>query len=300
MRPGRGELVLVATPIGNAGDLSPRAAETLGSADVVCCEDTRHTGRLLSRLGVTAQRLVSVHEHNEQARASAVVEWLAAGMTVALVTDAGLPGISDPGARIVAAAHAAGQKVSVVPGPSAAVAAVAVAGLRDGRFRFEGFLSRKAGERRTQLGEIVASPIAVVVYEAPSRVERLLGDLAEVCGGDRVIVVCRELTKLHEEVWHGPLTDAVGRWPSASAKGEFVIVIGGAPPPLAAPVEEADLAARVARLVAAGDSRRDAVDAVAVELGLARKVVYAAATSSGRSGRSDEDPPEPGVRSSAP
>ena len=190
-------LVLVGTPIGNLGDLSPRAVEALSSADVVVCEDTRRTGRLLAAAGVKARRLMAAHEHNEAAAAASVVDRLRAGETVAVVTDAGMPGVSDPGERLVAAAVAAGFEVRVVPGPTAAVAALVASGLPTGRFAFEGFLPRRGSERGERLTAVATDARTVVLYEAPHRLARTLADLVEVCGGDRRIAIGRELTKLH-------------------------------------------------------------------------------------------------------
>ncbi len=272
-----GELVLVATPIGNVADLSPRAIETLSSADVICCEDTRHSGLLFARMGIERHRLISVHGHNEAERAREVVSLLSEGKRVALVTDAGMPAISDPGARIVAAAHEAGARVSVVPGASAAVSAVAVAGFSEPRWRFEGFVPRRPAERRARLAEIASSPVASVVYEAPKRVQQLISDLAELCGPDRQVVVCRELTKLHEEVWRGTLGEARDHWPASEARGEFAVVLDGLPTVAAQepPADEA-LSELVEELVASGVTRRDAISQVAARLGVARRVVYAA------------------------
>ncbi len=276
-----GRLVLVATPIGNVRDLSPRAADVLRSADVVCCEDTRHSGRLFSRLGITTKRLLSLHGHNEAQRTEEVLRLLEDGLTVALVTDAGTPAVSDPGARVVAAAHEAGAVVSIVPGPSAAVAAVAVAGLSAERWCFEGFLPRKGAERTARLAAIAAAPQAVVIYEAPGRVDALVADLASACGGDRLVAVCRELTKLHEQLWRGPLSLAAGLWPADSARGEFVLVLDAARAPAPAEVSPGELAAAVERLMASGLTRRDAVAEAAERAGIARREVYDALAQSG-------------------
>lgn len=271
-----GELVLVATPIGNLGDLAPRAAEAIGAADLVCCEDTRHSGQLFARAGVVPKRLVSLHAHNEVARSAEVLGLLAEGQTVALVSDAGLPGVSDPGGRLIDLAHQAGVKVSAVPGPTAGATALALSGFPAERWCFEGFLPRKGTERKARLAALSASSAPSVIYEAPGRVEALLSDLVERCGPDRLLLVCRELTKLHEEVWRGPLGAAVERWPAASARGEFVLVLAGAEPAPAALPGPGELAEAVARLVAAGESRRDAVAEVAERHGLSRRLVYEA------------------------
>ena len=278
----RGELAVVGTPIGNLGDLSPRAREVLEAADVICCEDTRRSGRLLALAGIEHGRLLALHGHNEVARAGEVVRLVLEGRRVALVTDAGMPAVSDPGARVVAAVHDAGGAVTAVPGPSAVVAAVALSGFAEARFCFEGFVPRRGAARRERLAAIASSSVPTVCYEAPSRVEALLGDLAAACGPERLVAVCRELTKLHEEVWRGPLGEAAGRWPAEAAKGEFVVVVSAGA--FSAPEVPADdeLAALVSELVSSGATRRDAVATVAGRLGLARRIVYDAATSSKR------------------
>jgi len=268
-----GRLVLVATPIGNLGDLSPRAVEALAAADVVCCEDTRHSRKLLSHAGVRAARLVAVHEHNEQEQAALVVGWLGQGQRVAVVTDAGLPGISDPGERLVRAAAEAGHVVEVVPGPSAAVAGLVVSGLPTGRFCFEGFLPRKGAERARRLAAVATEERTTVLFEAPHRLSATLAELAEVCGPDRPCSLARELTKLHEEVWRGTLGQAVRRAVEQPPRGEHVVVVGGATPP---DVEEAEVVAAIAEARAAGLSARDAAAEVAERLGVPRNRAYAA------------------------
>jgi 16S rRNA (cytidine1402-2'-O)-methyltransferase len=272
-----GELVLVATPIGNLEDLAPRAARTLAEADVVVCEDTRRTGRLLQAAGVSARRLLAVHEHNEAAQAGAVVERLRAGETVAVVTDAGLPGISDPGERLVRAAVDAGFEVRVVPGPSAVLTALVASGLPAGRFVFEGFLPRQGSGRQERLRGLGAERRTLVLYEAPHRLARTLGDLLAVLGPDRRVVVCRELTKLHEEVWRGSLADAVARAAEVEPRGEHVLVVAGAAPPPDA--DDDELAGAVRRLVADGRSTRDAVAEVAAVYDVPKRRVYRLATS---------------------
>lgn len=263
----------MATPIGNVGDLSPRAREVLSAADVILCEDTRHSGRLFERAGVSPRRLLSLHEHNEAARSGEVIALLREGRHVALVSDAGTPAISDPGRRVVAAAHEEGAKVTVVPGPSAVTAAVAVSGLTEGPFVFLGFLDRKGRGRREALRAIAGAAAPSVLYEAPRRVEGLLSELAVACDDTRLVVVCRELTKLHEEVWRGELSEAAGRWPPASARGEFVIVVGAAPRARAgAPAAEIRRSAEA--FLSAGQSRRDAVRETADRLGVSTREVY--------------------------
>lgn len=270
-----GRLVVVATPIGNLGDLSPRAVEALASADVICCEDTRRSGRLLAAAGVRPRRLLSLHAHNEAARTAEVLTLLERGLEVALVTDAGTPAISDPGGRVVSAVHEAGGRVTAVPGPSAAVTALALSGLGGGRWRFEGFLPRRGRERRQRLEEIAGSPVPVVIYEAPTRLASLIADLARKARGERLVAVCRELTKLHEEVWRGTLAEAAERW-GEPVRGELVVVLDGDPAAGLSQVDDGDLVEAVEALTRAGASRRDAVQEVAERTGVARRRVYEA------------------------
>jgi 16S rRNA (cytidine1402-2'-O)-methyltransferase len=265
-------LVLVGTPIGNLGDLSPRAVEALSAADAVCCEDTRRTGRLLQHAGVARRPLIVVNDHTEAEAVDVVLGRLAAGERVALVTDAGMPGVSDPGQRIVAAAIEAGHAVEVVPGPSAGIAALVASGLPTSRYVFEGFLPRKGAARATRLDEVAAERRTVVLYEAPHRLARTLADLATACGGTRRVALARELTKLHEEVWRGTLAEAAARVDEVVPRGELVVVLDGAPEPQAPTADEVDAAVR-ARLEA-GDSPRDAAAAVAAELGVAKRTAY--------------------------
>jgi len=271
-----GSLALVATPIGNLGDLSDRARDVLGSADLVCCEDTRRTRTLLSASGLPSnpRRLVSLHRHNEAARIPEVLEHLRAGQTVAVVSDAGTPAISDPGRRLVAAAAAAGFVVTAVPGPSSVLMAVSVSGLDCDRFSFEGFLPRKGGDRRLRLAALAGEERTAVVLEAPGRVAQLLADLAAVCD-DRQVAVCRELTKLHEEVWRGSLDDAVDAFADRELLGEVVVVLGGAAPPETP--DDDTIGAAVEDRLAAGDTPRQAADAVAGALGVARRRAYSIA-----------------------
>ena len=235
-----GRLVLVATPIGNLGDLSPRAREVLAAADLVCCEDTRRTRALLSAMGIAAggahgDRLLSLHGHNEASRVERVLSCLAGGGTVAVVSDAGMPGISDPGALLVSRAVEAGETVSVVPGPTSVVAALVVSGLPVDRFSMEGFLPRKGGERRDRVAALMADDTDVGGPRGPGRVAATLAELAALDAARRVAVV-RELTKVHEEVWRGTLTEAAAVFGEHQIRGEVVLVIGGAPP--AGPVSD--------------------------------------------------------------
>lgn len=268
-------LVLVGTPIGNLGDLAPRAVEALDGAHAICCEDTRRTGRLLQHAGVGRKPLLVVNDHTEAAVAPQVLERLAAGERVAVVTDAGMPGISDPGERLVAAAVEAGHVVEVVPGPSAAVAALVTSGLPAGRFAFEGFLPRKGSGRAERLVELAGERRTTVLYEAPHRLARTLADLAEACGGGRRVAIGRELTKLHEETWRGSLADALAWVAGGAPRGEIVIVVEGAPPPEAPSADAVEVA--VAARLAAGDTAKDAAAAVAATLGVPKRQAYDAA-----------------------
>ena len=276
MRGSAPALVLIGTPIGNLGDLAPRAVEELARADVVACEDTRRTGKLLQHVGVRAPRLLVVNEHTEERVVAQVIDRLAAGERIAVVTDAGMPGISDPGERLVRAVSAAGYVVEVVPGPSAAITALVASGLPAGRFVFEGFLPRKGAGRAERLALLAPEPRTIILYEAPHRLARTLADLAAVMGEERRIVLARELTKLHEELWRGGLGDAVALVAHHEPRGEYVLVLDGAPASVAA--DDDELLAALARHRGAGSSTKDAVAAVADELGVPKKRVYALAT----------------------
>jgi 16S rRNA (cytidine1402-2'-O)-methyltransferase len=271
-----GALVLVATPIGNLGDLPPRAVDALKDADIVCCEDTRHSRKLLDHFGIAPKRLLAVHEHNEAESSARLVDAMVRdGARVAFITDAGTPGISDPGERLVAAALEAGVDVSVVPGPAALIAALVVSGLPTERFCFEGFLPRKGRERTERLSALAAEERTVVLYEAPHRLPQTVRDLADACGRERRIAIARELTKKFEDVWRGTLGDAVDRAATMEARGEHVLVVEGAPP-IAAPSED-DLDAAVRRRLDAGLSTRDAAAEVATALGVSKRLAYNAA-----------------------
>jgi 16S rRNA (cytidine1402-2'-O)-methyltransferase len=269
---GGGRLVLVATPIGNLGDLSPRAVSALAEADVIVCEDTRRTGRLLEHAGVAKRRLLVANEHAEASAAAEVGRLLATGATVAVVTDAGTPGISDPGARLVRMAIDGDHPVTVVPGPAAAVAAVVISGLPADRFVMEGFLPRRGHERSERLAALAAERRTTLLYEAPHRLARTLADLVAALGPARPVAVCRELTKLHEEVWRGSLGEAASRAAAGEPRGEHVLVLGGAAAP-SPPDDDAVRDALAARR-AAGDDRKTAIATVTRELALPRRRVY--------------------------
>lgn len=270
-----GQLVLVATPIGNLGDLSPRAVETLAGADLICCEDTRRTGKLLHHAGISGVRMAVTNDHTETERVGQVLALLAEGRTIAVVSDAGTPGISDPGERLVSAAIEAGHTVSAVPGPSAVIMAATVSGLACHRLAYEGFIPRSGRARTERLAEIAVERRTVVMYEAPHRLARTLADLAATCGGERRVAVCRELTKLHEEVWRGTLADAAARAAAAEPIGEHVVVMEGAPPP--APASDDAIEAALRHAMAEGLSTKDAAQRVAAELGVPKRVAYDAA-----------------------
>jgi 16S rRNA (cytidine1402-2'-O)-methyltransferase len=264
----RGVLVLAGTPIGRVEDAPPRLVNELATADVVAAEDTRRLRRLASDLGVTiGGRVVSYFDGNEQSRVPILIEALNNGERVLVVTDAGMPSVSDPGYRLVAAAVAEGIRVTSVPGPSAVLTAIAVSGLPVDRFCFEGFLPRKAGERSRRLESLAAEPRTMVFFEAPHRTEVALAAMAAVLGADRPGAVCRELTKTHEEVRRGGLAE-LAAWAADGVRGEVTIVVAGAPPVSAAGL---DLAA----LVEAEDlPKKEAIGVVAKRLGIPKRDVY--------------------------
>ncbi|MEI7886635.1 MAG: 16S rRNA (cytidine(1402)-2'-O)-methyltransferase [Actinomycetes bacterium] len=269
MGSGSPRLVLVGTPIGNLGDLSPRVAEAFAAADVVACEDTRRTGKLLAHLGVRAPKLLRLDEHTEFELCPEILSRISSGEVVAVASDAGMPGLSDPGARVAALAAEAGMQIEVIPGPFAAAVALVGSGLLkpSGRFCFEGFLPRKGPERAARLADLVGESRIMVLYEAPHRLERTLADLAQVLGKDRLVALCRELTKLHEETWRGNLEQAVQRCQEIVPRGEYVLVIDGSPP-LPEATDELILSAIQAAL-GAGATRRDAAVSVAKQYGVA-------------------------------
>ena len=269
-----GRLFVVATPIGNLEDLSPRAARVLGEVDLVLAEDTRRTRVLMDHIGART-RLVSAHRHNEDRRIDRVLELLESGKDVAVVTDAGTPVVSDPGARLVAAACAAGYDVVPVPGPSAAIAALSASGYGGDRFQFLGFPPRSGSSRRSFLERVAAAPEPVILFESPERILALLEDLAGACGEGRGAVVGRELTKLHEEIVRGTLAEVAAYYASTAPRGEFVVVVeGGAPT-----VEVPELSERVAltladALLARGEKASSVAREVARRAGIGRNRAY--------------------------
>jgi 16S rRNA (cytidine1402-2'-O)-methyltransferase len=276
----KGKVVLAATPLGNIGDAPPRLIELLSTADVIAAEDTRRLHRLMSDLGVTPTgRIVSYFEGNEIARTDSLVQAALEGSVIAVVTDAGMPSVSDPGYRLVADAVAAGITVTIVPGPSAVLAALAVSGLPVDRFCFEGFLPRKGGERGTRLAQLAAEPRTMVFFEAPHRIEASLRAMAESFGADRSAAVCRELTKTYEEVKRGGLGE-LADWAAEGVRGEITIVVSGASESeqreASGLVTADDWVAAVAAREADGEDRKTAIGAVAKEAGVPRREVYAA------------------------
>lgn len=272
-------LWLVATPIGNLDDISPRAISVLRAAKVICCEDTRHSGTLLKRMNVTPERLIVTNDHTEHDAIEEVLMLLTSNEVVAVITDAGTPAISDPGERLVKAAVAAGHAVHATPGPVAFVVAATISGLPTDRIAFDGFLPRSGAERRERLTEVARERRTTVLYEAPHRLEKTLVDLASSCGDDRRIALTRELTKMHEEVWRGSLAEAVKHSQTVAPRGEYAIVIA---PALNTEVEVTDeeIVRELAARTANGLSKRDAIDEVTAAFGVARKRVYAIAVGS--------------------
>lgn len=269
-----GSLVLVATPIGNLGDLSERAIDALRHADVIAAEDTRRTRALLTHAGIGGgARLRSVHAHNERTEARRIVHDVAEGKRVVYVSDAGTPGIADPGERLVRAVLDAGQAVEMVPGPSAALAALVLSGLPTSRFRFEGFLPRKGSARAQRLAGIAAADSTVILYESPHRVVATLHDLEQAVGPDRPVAVARELTKMFEEVVRGTASEVAARvGANSEARGEHVIVVG--PAEHTATVDDDTVEQAVEDAMANGASARDAAATVARDLGIPRRRAY--------------------------
>lgn len=269
-----GVLVLAGTPIGQVGDAPPRLAAELAGADVIAAEDTRRLRRLVTDLGIELSgRVVSYFEGNEAARTPSLVEALENGERVVLVTDAGMPSVSDPGYRLVAACVEADIRVTAVPGPSAVLTALAVSGLPVDRFCFEGFLPRKAGERSRRLADLVTEQRTMVFFEAPHRTEAALAAMRDAFGATRAAVVCRELTKTHEEVRRDGLAALVD-WAAEGVRGEVTIVVSGATPAAAVATDPASLRAAVEELVESGMRRKEAIAVVAGEAGLPKRDVY--------------------------
>ena len=271
-----GMLYLVPTPIGNLGDISKRARETLEAADFIAAEDTRVTLKLLNYLEIK-KSLVSYYEHNKTFKGEKIIDRILAGETCALVSDAGSPAISDPGEDLVKQCAAAGIPVCAIPGPCAAITALSISAQSTGRFCFEGFLSTAKKSRREHLESLKKEQRTMIFYEAPHKLLNTLEDMAAVFGKDRSISLCRELTKLHEEVVRTTLGEAVLKYTADPPKGEFVLVIAGTPEEMKEQATADDAAARVAELMEAGLSRKDAIKQTAIELDLPKNVVYSAA-----------------------
>ena len=271
-----GMLYLVPTPIGNLGDISIRCRETLEQADFIAAEDTRVSLKLLNHLGIK-KSLVSYYEHNKASKGNVILERILAGETCALVSDAGSPAISDPGEDLVKLCAEAGITVCAIPGPCAVITALSISGQSTGRFCFEGFLSTAKKSRREHLESLIHENRTMIFYEAPHKLLSTLEDMAAVFGNDRPISLCRELTKLHEEVVRTTLGEAIERYTAQSPKGEFVLVVAGAPEQAKEAATADDAAARVKALMATGVSRKDAIRQTAIELDLPKNVVYDAA-----------------------
>ncbi len=271
-----GILYLVPTPIGNLGDISLRARQTLENADFIAAEDTRVSLKLLNHLEIK-KPLVSYYEHNKTFKGGRIVERILAGETCALVSDAGSPAISDPGEDLVKECAAAGITVCAIPGPCAAITALSISGQATGRFCFEGFLSMSKKSRREHLDSLRAEKRTMIFYEAPHKLMNTLEDMVEVFGAERPVSFCRELTKLHEEVLRTTLGQAIVHFTETPPKGEFVLVVAGAPEEAKEIPTATDAAARVNELISQGLSRKDAIKQTAQELGLPKNAVYAAA-----------------------
>ena len=272
---GPGRIVLAATPIGNVGDASSRLIELLGTADIVAAEDTRRLHRLVQNLNITVTgRIISYHEHNEATKTAELLEHVKAGKTLVMVTDAGMPSVSDPGFRLVEGAVAAGLTVTAVPGPSAVLTALALSGLPTDRFCFEGFLPRKSGERASRLAELDQERRTMVFFEAPHRLEPMLRALHERFGSERQAAVCRELTKTYEEVIRGTLRELIKWAETKEVRGEIAVVVGGAPEK--APGQPEDHVAAVNELISQGIRLKEAVAAVAEDVRVSKRELYSA------------------------
>lgn len=275
-----GMLILVPTPIGNLGDISPRAAEALAQADFIAAEDTRVSIKLLNHLGLKKQ-LISYHEHNKQEIGPHILARLQNGESCALVTDAGTPAISDPGEDLVRLCREQGVPVTAIPGPCAAITALAMSGLPTGRFTFEGFLSVGKRSRREHLQSLLEETRTMIFYEAPHKLLTTLGDMQEAFGPDRPICLCRELTKLHEEAVKATIGQALAHYQENSPRGEYVLIVGGAAPKVQEAPSMEDCIARVNALRESGLSMKDAVKQVSKETGIPRNTLYDAALQSG-------------------
>lgn len=271
-----GMLYLVPTPIGNLGDISQRCRETLENADFIAAEDTRVTMKLLNHLGIK-KNLVSYYEHNKSFKGNVILDRILAGETCVLVSDAGSPAISDPGEDLVRLCAENGITVCAIPGPCAVITGLSISGLPTGRFCFEGFLSTSKKSRNEHLESLVNETRTMIFYEAPHKLVNTLIDMQGVFGPDRRISLCRELTKLHEEVVRTTFAEAIARYQQTPPKGEFVLVVEGAAPQQKETATAEDAAARVAQLVDSGMSRKDAIKQTAKELDLPKNVVYDAA-----------------------
>ena len=271
-----GMLYLVPTPIGNLGDISIRCRETLEQADFIAAEDTRVTMKLLNHLGIK-KSLVSYFEHNKAAKGNVILDRILAGETCALVSDAGSPAISDPGEDLVKQCAEAGITVCAIPGPCAVITALSISGQSTGRFCFEGFLSTSKKSRREHLESLITERRTMIFYEAPHKLLSTLEDMSAVFGGDRCISLCRELTKLHEEVIRTTLADAIAKYTEQPPRGEFVLVVAGAEEVVKEEATLEDAAAHVTKLMEQGLSRKDAIKQTAKDLDLPKNVVYDAA-----------------------
>jgi 16S rRNA (cytidine1402-2'-O)-methyltransferase len=269
---GEGRIVVVGTPIGNLGDLSPRAVSALREAAAIFCEDTRRTRKLLSASSIPAPKLYSLHRHNEQAASEHALSLAEGGSPIAVVSDAGMPGISDPGSLLVRLASDRGITVEVVPGPSALVVALVASGMSAERFCFEGFLPRQGRQRKERLAAIAAESRTVVLYEAPHRVRQTLEDLAAACGPDRRTSLAREMTKVHETIWRGTIEEAASWAAESEPRGEWVLVVAGS----SAVTETSDdeIVAALGERIGEGATKRAAVDAVTAQLKVPRRRVY--------------------------
>ena len=272
--PAPGVLYVVGTPIGHLGDLSPRARSVLTNVSAIACEDTRHSGHLLNSLGAQSQR-ISFHQHNTKARLPQLLQLLSEGQSLALISDAGLPGISDPGEQLVAAARAAGHEVICIPGPCAATTALVSSGLPCGRFCFEGFLPSRGKERRQQLAAVASEPRTTILYEAPHRLVQLLKELAQLCGDERPLQVARELTKRHEQQVGPTIAAALQHFLEHKPLGECTLVLGGAPSSVPDKQSDAHWRAELEALMASGASASDAARQLAQQSGQSRRALYA-------------------------